>query len=434
MTVFLVFAALIGAVMLAILLRPLWSGSGRPTEPGPLAALRAQLQQLDALHAAGALDDAAHAEGRARLERRIVDTVASGTSSAQDETRGRAVLPVPGAVPMLLGLALAVVAGGYVWLGRPDALELPGTTAAGPTGLGTATPESAPHTMDTAQMRQMVDSLAQRLAADPADAEGWAMLARSWVVLGEPSRAVQAYRQALDAGVKDAALLADFADALAVADGHRIEGEALQRVQQALALDPDQPKALSLAGTAAFDRGDYAGAVTHWAHLQAVGPPDHPLVRQMAAGLTEARQRLAAAGGSVAGAASAGGSVPGTAAAPPPSATAFVAGTVQLDPALAPRTRPDDTVFVFARAASGTRMPLAVMRAQVKDLPLRFRLDDSQAMSPAFRLSGHDRVVVGARISRSGQATAQPGEPRVESSTVALGRNDIQLMLVQGTR
>ncbi|MCB1998101.1 MAG: hypothetical protein KDG57_19895, partial [Rhodoferax sp.] len=370
------------------------------------------------------LDDAAHAEGRARLERRIVEAVASGSVTTPRDAGGRDAPPVPGLVPVLLSLALAVVAGGYVWLGRPDALDLPGTTAAGPTGPGAATPEAAPHTMDTAQMRQMVDSLAQRLAADPADAEGWAMLARSWVVLGEPGRAVQAYRQALDAGVKDAALLADFADALAVADGHRIEGEALQRVQQALALDPDQPKALSLAGTAAFDRGDYAGAVTHWAHLQAVGPPDHPLVQQMTAGLSEARQRLAAAGGRVAS----------TAAASPPSAAAFVAGTVQLDPALAPRTRPDDTVFVFARAASGPRMPLAVMRAQVKDLPMRFRLDDSLAMSPAFRLSSHDRVVVGARISRSGQATAQPGEPRVESSTVALGRNDIQLMLVQGTR
>lgn len=425
MTPFLILAALIGAAVLAIVLRPLWSGGGQRTASDPLVALRSQLQQLDTLHATGALDDAAHAEGRARLERRIVDTVArGGTAPSAGGAEGRVARPVPGLLPVALGLGLAVVASGYVWLGRPDALDRPAPGAGFRMGTGTTSAQTAPHTMDTTQMRQLVDTLAQRLTADPADAEGWTMLARSWVVLGEPARAVQVYRQALDAGVKDAALLADFADALAVADGHRIEGEALQRVQQALALDPDQPKALSLAGTAAFDRADYAGAVTHWAHLQAVGPSDHPLVRQMTAGLAEARQRLAQAGGQPAATA------PRNTPAVP--AAAFVAGTVRLAPELADRVLPDDTVFVFARAEQGPRMPLAVLRGQVKDLPLRFQLDDSQAMTPNLKLSSQNAVVVGARISRSGQVTAQPGEPRVESAAVPLGRGDIDITIGPG--
>jgi len=451
---FLIVAVLVGAAVLFLLLRPLWpqglvglmgpsAAPLRAADPSDtLAVLREQLLQLDALRAAGTLDDAAHRESRGRLERRIVEAVASPT--VQTALAPAATSPdlqrrLPGVLPLALGLALAVVAGGYAWLGRPDALT-PMPAGANGQASTAAGQGNAPHTMDTQQIRAMVDGLAQRLADNPADAEGWAMLARSWVTLGEPGRALQAYREALAAGVKDAALLADFADALAVANGSRIEGEALQQVQQALALDPDQPKALSLAGTAAFDRGDYAGAVAHWSHLQAVGPADHPLVKQMAPGLEEARQRLASNGGKAAGGGvPVSGGTPSAAAskslrsAPLPAdamaAGAFVAGTVRLSPSLASQVRPDDTLFVFARAAEGPRMPLAVLRRQVKDLPLTFRLDDSLAMSPELKLSSQSKVVVGARISRSGQVTAQPGEPRVESQAVPLGRQDVVLTL-----
>lgn len=426
MSVFLVLAALIAVGVLALMLRPLWSARASLAAPDPLADLRAQLQQIDALHAAGALDDAAHAEARARVERRIVEAVATG----QGAQPVPGVRTMPGVLPAALGLAGAIVAGGYLWLGRPDALDLPLPATADPAAAGQGEAAAAPHTMETAQMAAMVDSLAQRLRKNPQDAEGWAMLARSWTVLGEPARALQAYRQALDAGVQDAALLADLADALAVANGQRIEGEALQRVEQALALDPDQPKALSLAGTAAFDRGDYAGAVAHWAHLQDVGPADHPLVQQMAAGLAEAQRRLAGAAPSTAR--TTAGPVAAAVAAEA-ATTSFVAGTVRVGPALAAQVRPDDTVFVFARAADGPRMPLAVLRARVRDLPLQFRLDDSMAMSPALKLSGQRTVVVGARISRSGQAMASPGEPRVEVGAVPLGRHDVALTIDQGS-
>lgn len=423
MSTFLVLAALIVAGVLTLMLRPLWSARASITSPDPLFDLHAQLQQIDALHAAGALDDAAHAEARARVERRIVEAVTTGRGAQPVP----AVRTMPGVLPAALGLAGAIVAGGYLWLGRPDALDLPLPATADAAAAGQGEAAAAPHTMDTAQMAAMVEGLAQRLRENPQDAEGWAMLARSWTVLGEPARALQAYRQALDAGVQDAALLADLADALAVANGQRIEGEALQRVEQALALDPDQPKALSLAGTAAFDRGGYAGAMARWAHLQDVGPADHPLVQQMAAGLAEAQRRLAGADPSKARATA--DTVASTAVA---AATSFVAGTVRVGPALATQVRPDDTVFVFARAADGPRMPLAVLRAQVRDLPLRFRLDDSLAMSPALKLSGQRTVVVGARISRSGQATASPGEPRVEVGAVPLGRQDLALTIDQG--
>jgi cytochrome c-type biogenesis protein CcmH len=104
-----------------------------------------------------------------------------------------------------------------------------------------------------------------------------------------------------------------------------------------------------------------------------------------------------------------------------------VGGTVTLAPALQGRVAPDDTLFVFARAANGSRMPLAVLRKQVKDLPLRFTLDDSLAMSPTAKLSGATQVVVGARITKSGKAVAQEGDLQGQLPAVALGATNLKL-------
>ena len=102
-----------------------------------------------------------------------------------------------------------------------------------------------------------------------------------------------------------------------------------------------------------------------------------------------------------------------------------------LAPALAAQAAPGDTVFIYARAAQGPRMPLAIVRKQVSDLPFDFKLDDSSAMSPATRLSGAGQVVVSARISKSGQATPQSGDLRAESAPVAVGARGIALVIDQ---
>lgn len=108
-----------------------------------------------------------------------------------------------------------------------------------------------------------------------------------------------------------------------------------------------------------------------------------------------------------------------------------VSGVVSLAPALAAKADPQDTVFVFARAAEGPRMPLAILRKQVKDLPLTFTLDDSMAMTPAAKLSSAQRVIVGARISKRGDATAQPGDLQGLSAPVAPGASGLKIEIAQ---
>ena len=288
------------------------------------------------------------------------------------------------------------------------------------------------------QIAEMVQRLADRLKDRPEDAEGWTMLSRSYLVLGRLEEAAQASERVLKLTPNDAQALADHADVLAMRAGRVLDGEPMKLIERALRLDPDNLKALALAGAAAFDRGDGNEAAKLWDRVALLGPPGSPVVQQAREGAAEARKMAAERG---AGNASptlgqAQAPAPAQPQAQPPGATQKAAvagptvrGTVTLSAALTAQAKPEDTVFIFARnAESGpgaSRMPLAIVRKQVKDLPATFTLDDSLAMGPGMGLSSAQKVVVGARISRSGQAMPQPGDLEGLSAPVAVGSQGV---------
>jgi cytochrome c-type biogenesis protein CcmH len=252
---------------------------------------------------------------------------------------------------------------------------------------------------------------------EPANAEGWLMLGRSYAVLGQFEPAIAAYRHVLTLQPKNAQALADLADALAVTRQGRFAGEPAELIAKALAADPNNLKALLLAGTVAFDQKDYAAAARHWEKATRAGPPGSDLVKQARDNLAEARQLAGLpplADEATSAVAGAGGAI---------------RGRVELAPALAAQAGPEDTVFVFARPAEGSRMPLAILKKRVRDLPLDFTLDDSLAMSPQARLSQAAKVVVGARVSKSGQAMPQPGDLEGLSAPVAPGASGLKLVI-----
>ena len=418
MTTTLLASLAMALAVLALMTRPWWSNGDTmpdPREDDALAALRQQIRQLDQLQADGALGEAEHRAARTQLEQRLVAQVMATPAPAAAPRKA-----LPWRAMAALAALLAVVAGGGAWLLRgPDLPSLADAPRDG-AAADAASPASAPHALGADQIAAMTERLAARLAQQPDDADGWAMLARSHAVGGQHAKAVAAFRKAVALRADDAVLLADFADALAMTQQRRLAGEPLQLVQRALKLDPGNLKALSLAGTEAFDRKDYAAAVRLWEQLQARGGPDSVFVQQVQGGIAEARQLA----GMPPAAATA---VPAASAPPAATGAARVSGTVVLAPALAASARPDDTLFVFARPPEGSRMPLAILRKQVKDLPLSFTLDDSLAMSPAARLSAHERVVVGARISKDGQAAPQPGDLQGQSAVVALGTTGVKV-------
>ena len=392
----------------------------------PIAPLRQALQQLEQAHDSGALAAADYQTRKAALERQLVAAVmASGPDAVADVTARSAAAAAAPRVGVRLGasaaaLVVLIAGAGYAWTGSPALL---GRTPAPATA--NASPDSAPPAAEFTreQVEAMVARLAARMQEQPDDPTGWAMLGRSYVALGQAPQALAAFERALKLKPDDASTLADFADASAVQNGGSLEGEPLKAIELALKSDPNHVKALVLAGTAAYNRNDYAGAVAYWERAVKVGPADSGLVEMARGGIAEARDRVKFPATTVAS------SSPPALPAPLPAAASGISGRVSLAPALQGKAQPEDTVFVFARAANGPRMPLAILRLQVKDLPAAFTLDDSLAMSPATRLSTAGAVVVGARISKSGQAMPQPGDLEGMAGPLALGSTGVSVVI-----
>jgi cytochrome c-type biogenesis protein CcmH len=434
MTAFLSLAALLAALAAALLTRPLWwpqRGAGTTDAldgPDEMQRSAEQLRQLEALHKAGVLSAEQYAQSRRAVESRLP------AAPAQPAVATPPVRRHAGLAAAMAAFVFVVAGAGYLWVGSPARLALgPGSSAeASAGGEGGA---DAPVTAE--QIAAMVEKLAEHLKAKPDDAQGWFMLARAYVVMGKPADAVSAFDRASKLRPDDADLLADYADAMAMAHGRSLEGEPAKLVERALKADPANPKALALAGTVAFDRKDYQGAVGYWEALAKLAPPDSQFAQQLQTSLAEAR-RLAGVPATTtptapATTATTTAPAPPQTSAPTPSAMAAVAGeagvsgTVSLAPALQNRVAPEDTVFVFARAADGPRMPLAVLRKKAKDLPLQFKLDDSMAMSADTRLSTAGRVVVGARISKSGNPMPQPGDLQALTPAAAVGASGLHI-------
>jgi cytochrome c-type biogenesis protein CcmH len=370
--------------------------------------LKRQLTQLDELTQAGVLNEQASAEPRARLQTELKGLGVEPT---------QAVLKPKASLKLILGVIAFVVvfaAGSYALLGNRAAVN----------GEAAEAQAGSPHTTSEGQIEAMVARLEERLKNSPNDVEGWAMLGRSYSALGKSDLALNAHRMAVKLNPKDAQAHADLADALAVVNGRSLEGEPEKIINKAIALDGNNVKALALSGTLAYNRGDMPKAAKLWERALKNSEPDSPMYEQLKRAVDDARQRagqapLAAAGTAAPAAAASGKSVQ---------------GRVTLAAALKAQADPEDTVFIFARPTQGSRAPLAILRTQVKNLPMDFTLDDSTAMNPAAGISTVKEVVVGARISKSGTAMPQPGDMQGLSGTVAVGAKGVKLEISETVR
>jgi len=386
--------------------------------------LKSQLAQLDELIKAGSLTGKSARQARDKIEAQLLAAVLQTDPLAQPE----AAAAKPSA-RLMLGLASFVLlfgAVGYSWLGNREGLALaPGMASPAVAGAGQ-------QEIGAPQIEAMAQRLADRLKTQPDDAEGWAMLGRSYGVLERYPQALAAYQRVLDLRPQDAQAYADYADALGMSQGRKLDGEPEKMIARALQLDPDNMKALSLAGTIAFDRGDHKLAAQQWERAQRKLEPGSEMARRLQGGIDEARQRAGMP--AVALAVPAAPSAAASPAGPTAPASASVQARISLAPALLAKAAPEDTVFIFARAPQGSKAPLAILRRQVKDLPLEVTLDDSTAMSPALRLSTQTQVVIGARVSKSGQAMPQPGDLQGLSPTVVVGARGVQLVIADVVR
>ena len=422
----LIAAAMVAAALACVLVPLLKRGKpgGVAREASNVALLRDQLRELDADLATGTMPRDQYEQAKRELEQRVLEESQAIPQAASAPTQSAAWTAA------ILGSAIPVTALLlYVALGNHDAFA---PTAARSAKAG------ADHEVTPQQVEAMATNLAAKLEKEPGNIDGWVMLARTYYAMNRHAEAARAFDRAVALVPDNADLLADYADSVGAAEGG-LRGKSLELIERALKADPTHWKALALAGTAAFNRKDYKQAVDYWERMKKTVPPNSPIAGSIDTSIAEARElgglKAGPPSGSQALAATpAGGAVKGPSSpAPAPQASAgsgaAIAGTVSLAPALAAKVAPTDIVYIFARAAEGSKMPLAIIRKQVKDLPIPFSLDDSMAMAPNFALSNFSSIVIGARVSKSGSAAPQSGDLEGLSPAVKIGATGLSVVI-----
>jgi len=411
MAVFWILSTLMTAVALAFVLVPLLRtrpGAAPSAAEANLQVLRAQRSEIDADVASGVLPAEARDTAVAELVRRADEDLAA----AEAPIRGGKPWAVIVAVVFLVPL---VAFGTYLAVGTPRAAD-PAVIAA----------MKAP-TSD-AQVVSMVERLAQKVKERPDDVQGWSLLARSMAALGRFKESSDAYEHLATLVKDDPQIYADWADSLGMAQGKTLRGKPYELAKQALKLDPSHRKALALAGTAAMDAGEFRESADYWNRLAAQLPPESPDREQVQQILAEVGDRAAAAGKPLPAAPKVAAAKPATPSVAS-STSKTVTGSVSVAPTLAAKITGGETLFIFARAEGGPRVPLAVIRATAKELPMRYALDDTQAMAPNFKLSGAEAVRIEARVSKSGNAAPQPGDLVGTSAVVKPGARDVNIVV-----
>ena len=404
LTTFIIICVVFCLIAMAAVALPLWFGGRKAADAEDrhetiLGILRQQAADLEKEREAGRIDLDEYEESRLELERRVLEETARDTDAeVKDQSK----------VARIIAVVLAVVIPasavfGYLALGRYNAMD--------PAFLE-AVQNQQRQTQGHSQSDMMaaIERLQNRLKETPDDAQTWYMLARTLSNVGRFAEALDAFREVDRLVPNNADIIADMADMTAAANNKVITDEAL------LAID-------------AWDHEKYAEAAAYWEKLLVVLPEDFGDAQQIRNNIDEAR-RLAGmdpAARQAEAEAFKGESVPTVQAAEP----SFVSGRVTLDKAHADKVKPEDTVFIYARPTTGSKMPVAFMRITAKELPFEFKLTSDMTMAMgATTLADVKDVIVGARISRTGNFMPQAGDLEGETSApVQTGTEGIDLII-----
>lgn len=296
----------------------------------------------------------------------------------------------------------------------------------------------------------VLDNLITRLNNNPEDIEGWFMLARTYAIMKRYDEAASTYARLNQMIPDDPQILSDYADVLAMTNDGSLTGKPSELIAEALNLDPEYPKALALAGTVEYEKKEFSQAAAFWERLLAVIPGESQLAQSVRESIADARSladkesglqpaQVADAGGKInAGEDKSGNnisdiesqqSVQDVSSSSAESSSLSISGTVAISDAISSSVNPNDTLFIYARAETGPKMPLAILRLKASDLPTVFTLTDEMAMTPTMKLSTFPNVVIEARISKSGQAVPSSGDLQGLSNPVKIGDNNVAIMI-----
>jgi len=407
MTMFFLLAALMIAAALACVVVPLLRHTRGAASSSETTARR--LRALDEALAAGVIDADEYAAKRSAID--LPSTVGAATPA-----RSRLTFAVLLLAALLLPASALLL---YRLVGAPQALDPANLVAAAP-----------PHGDRGPEMEQAIATLVQRLKDHPEDVEGWGLLGRAYTALGRPAEALDALKHAHAIAPDNTALTVEYAQALAVAaPTHRIDGEARDLLEAVLKTEPQNQRALWLLGISDYQANRFDAAIARWNALLPLLPADSDVAASVKKQIADAQAhrdgkappatQVAAVEGDDAADTPAAATTPADGA-----SAAHLTVKVALDPKLKEQLDPNATLFVFARAAKGPPMPLAIQRLKAGQLPLTVALDDSMGMLPTMKLSMFPQVIVGARVSKSGNALPQSGDLQTLSAPLDVHRSE----------
>lgn len=409
-------------VATAVIVWPLLSArspsqaDARDDERRRVAVFRDRRNEIEREHAAGRLSDAEAEQAQADLLRQVAedlpDAAAAGGVGDGEAAPRRAATLVALALAVLVPL---IAVGVYQRVGAPD--------------LAGINLRADHRPVDAAEVEKLIGSIEQRTRERPDDGEAWAMLAEARRMQGRHADAVAAFEQAVRLLPPDGRLLADFAESAALLAGGDFSGRPVSLLEQALAANPDEPKAIALMGAAQYRLGNLEGARSYLKKLHDGLPAGSDEAAQIGQALARIDAEIAQRGATTPPARPAAPAAGAAGRDAKPAAASTVTGTITVDAKLASQVRPGDTLYVIARQAGGPPIPVAVLREPDARLPMQFSIGDANAMDPSRPLSSAGALVLEARLSRSGNAMRQPGDLYGQRADVAPGQRDVSIVI-----
>ena len=353
---------------------------------------RDQISDLDREHDSGHISDQEWQQSRDELSLRLLED-----TSAVDDPAAKTEKPaIWTAVVLAVALPLGSM-GLYMWVGQPEALN--------PLALKT------PDQVDPKDLAKMAQTLAEKLKDKPDNLQGWVMLGRTYRTLENFDAALKAYDSALKLSADDDLKL-ERIEIIAMQRQGQFEGEPWNVIREVLQRDPQHFGALLTAGSASYAEGKFADALKFWEQARKPLDANNPDLEGLESAIATVRERLG---------------MPPTKATPAATSGLNVTGQVNLSASLKSKASPNDVVFIYATPANGDRMPLAIFKTTVSQLPLNFTLDDSTAMTPDRKLSAAGEVMVKVRVSKSGNAMPQSGDLSGSLGPVKVGAKGLKL-------
>ena len=353
---------------------------------------RDQILDLDREHDSGHISDQEWQQSRDELSLRLLeDTAAVDDPAAKTEKPA-----IWTAVVLAVALPLGSM-GMYMWVGQPEALN--------PLALKT------PDQVDPKDLTKMAQTLAEKLQDKPDNLQGWVMLGRTYRTLENFDAALRAYDSALKLSDDDDLKL-ERIEVIAMQRQGQFEGEPWNVIREVLQRDPQHFGALLTAGSASYAEGKFADALKYWEQARKPLDANNPDLQGLESAIATVRERLG---------------MPPAKATPAATSGLNVTGQVNLSASLKSKASPNDVVFIYATPANGDRMPLAIFKTTVSQLPFNFTLDDSTAMAPDRKLSAAGEVIVKVRVTKSGNAMPQSGDLSGSLGPVKVGAKGLKL-------